>query len=88
MIEFLDHGANVVPPIALCALLEGFQPTMAAATGFRLAELLGSSGTEHGVFVLMSIMPFSVATYLLVGIHCREVRRPPAPVTQRSHVPL
>jgi predicted permease len=59
------------------ALLAGFHLVMALATGFGLAALFGFTGTERGVFILMCLMPVSVATYLFIELytpeHAREV---------------
>jgi hypothetical protein len=53
-------------------LLAGFHLLMAAATGFGLATLFGFSGTERGIFILMCLMPVSVATYLFVELYTPE----------------
>lgn len=45
---------------------------MASATGFGLAALWGFTGTERGVFVLMCLMPVSVASYLFVEMYTPE----------------
>jgi len=50
-------------------LLAGFHLLMAAATGFGLATLFGFSGTERGIFILMCVMPVSVATYLFAELY-------------------
>jgi len=54
------------------ALLAGFHLLMAAAMGFGLATLFGFSGTERGIFILMCLMPVSVATYLFVELYTPE----------------
>ena len=53
-------------------LLAGFHLVMASATGFGLATLFGFSGTERGIFILMCLMPVSVATYLFVELYTPE----------------
>jgi predicted permease len=53
-------------------LLAGFHLLMAAATGFGLATLFVFSGTERGIFILMCLMPVSVATYLFVELYTPE----------------
>jgi predicted permease len=53
-------------------LLAGFHVVMASATGFGLAALFGFSGTERGIFILMCLMPVSVATYLFVERYTPE----------------
>jgi hypothetical protein len=54
------------------ALLAGFHLVMASATAFGLAALFGFSGTERGIFILMCLMPVSVATYLFVELYTPE----------------
>lgn len=58
--------------IARGALLAGFHLVMASATGFGLATLVRFSGTERGIFILMCLMPVSVATYLFVELYTPE----------------
>lgn len=45
---------------------------MALGVGFGLAAAFGFSGTERGVFILMAVMPVSVATYLFVELYERD----------------
>jgi predicted permease len=45
---------------------------MAGATSFGLAALFGFTGTERGVFVLMGLMPASVATHLAVELYAPD----------------
>jgi predicted permease len=54
------------------AILAGLHLLMAVATGFGLAALFGFSGTERDVFILMCLMPVSVATYLFVELYTPE----------------
>jgi predicted permease len=54
------------------AMLAIFHLVMVAAAGFGLAALFGFTGTERGVFILMCMMPVSVATYLFVELYTPE----------------
>lgn len=49
-----------------------FHLVMGSATGFALADLFGFGGTQRGVFILMCMMPVSVATYLFVELYTPE----------------
>jgi predicted permease len=54
------------------AMLAGFHLLMALAAGFGLANLFGFAGIERDVFILMCLMPVSVATYLFVELYAPE----------------
>ncbi|WP_058554756.1 AEC family transporter [Thiohalocapsa sp. ML1] len=54
------RGLGIGTLLALCHLAIG------AGVGFGLAWAFGFTGTERGVFILMAMMPVSVATYLFV----------------------
>ena len=58
--------------LGLGALLAAIHVTMGLAIGNGLSALFGFSGTEHGVLILMSIMPPSVATYLFVELYAEK----------------
>jgi len=59
-------------PLGLGLLLAGFHLTMGAAAGFALAQLFGFTSTQRGVFILMSLIPVSVAIYLFVELYAPE----------------
>lgn len=54
------------------AMLAWFHLLTSLGTGFGLAALFGFSGTERDVFILMCLMPVSVATYLFVDLYTPE----------------
>jgi len=54
------------------AMLACFHLLVASATAFSLATLFGFAGTERGVFILMCLMPPSLATYLFVELYTPE----------------
>ncbi|MEM1130881.1 MAG: transporter [Pseudomonadota bacterium] len=45
---------------------------MALAVAFTMAPLFGFTGTERGIFILMAVMPVSVATYLFVELYAED----------------
>ncbi len=53
-------------------LLAGFHLLMATVIAFALAHEFGFTGTQRGVFILMCLMPVSVATYLFVSSTARS----------------
>jgi malate permease and related proteins len=52
--------------------LAGFHLAMAAGVAFALVHLFGFQGTARGTFILLCMMPVSVATYLWVEIYAPE----------------
>lgn len=74
MLLTLGHTLATLKRVSLGrgALLACFHLVMASATGFGLAGLFGFAGTERGVFILMCLMPVSVATYLFVELYTPE----------------
>jgi predicted permease len=74
MLLTLGHALATLRPSSLGRglLLAGFHLAMAAVTAFALAYLFGFTGTQRGVFMLMCLMPVSVATYLFVELYRPE----------------
>jgi len=53
-------------------VLAGFHLAMGAITGFALAALFGFTGTQRAVFILMTLMPVAVSSYLFVELYASE----------------
>lgn len=49
-----------------------FHNIMAASVAFAMVRLFGFEGSERGVFILLCMMPVSVATYLWVELYLPE----------------
>lgn len=52
--------------------LAAFHIAMAGAVAYMIVWLFGFTGTTRGVFILMCLMPASVATYLWVERYQNE----------------
>lgn len=50
-----------------------FHIVMGGAVAWVLLQVFGFTGTERGVFILMCLMPVSVATYLFVDQHVHDL---------------
>lgn len=74
MLLTLGHALATLNPSSLGRglLLAGFHLLMATVIAFALAHLFGFTGTQRGVFILMCLMPVSVATYLFVELYRPE----------------
>ncbi|MCA8879150.1 MAG: transporter [Rhodobacteraceae bacterium] len=74
MLLTLGHSLATlqVGAFARGALLAILHLVMALGIGFGLSTAFHFTGTERGVFILMSVMPVSVATYLFVELYAPD----------------